>query len=353
MRMEQNRTHSPEAATDEPASSSTQAPEAGAPPPLSIPEQLVSQSLNQTFSGAERRDRRCRHDGWTPERQVAFLEALAACGVVMDACKQAGLSAQSAYAFRNRRSGRAFGTAWDAVLIHRARGRLSDELLSRSINGCIEAIHQNGEITGERHRFDNRLSMAVLTRLDRLAEKEGHRAEQLRAVSEDLDDFLDCVESGGDADDFIDSRGPDAERPEPRREEDMDGMASLLGCLHLKSVHPLDIDISNMSEDRTMWPPQDYPRGYYSGYLEWLEQCEEMDRRGKGPKDRSPQAFKRQLRASLLRGGEGAAAVSRHARWKGSEASRPPEGPDSEAAPQPSSSSTSSTCPGPFCKRPG
>jgi hypothetical protein len=209
--MERNHIHTPpEAATDEPASSSI--------PALSPPEQLISQSLNQTFAQAEpgRPARRCRHDGWTPERQIVFLESLAACGVVTDACREAGLSAQSAYTFRNRRSGRAFATAWDAVLVHRARARLGDELLSRAMNGCIEAVHQNGEIVGERHRFDNRLSMAVLSRLDRLAEKEGAREEQLRAVSEDLDDFLDCVEAGGDADAFVDARRPaPAPAPEP------------------------------------------------------------------------------------------------------------------------------------------
>ncbi len=201
--MEQNpiRT-SPEAATDEPAFLSTPATSKGDPPAL---------------SPAEPRSRRYRHDGWIPERQVAFLEALAACGVVAEACKQVGLSTQSAYSFRNRRSGRAFGTAWDAVLIHRARGRLSDEALSRAMNGCVETVRQDGEIKAERHRFDNRLTMAVLTRLDRLAEREGARDEQLRAVSEDLDDFLDCVEQGGDADAFIEARRP---APEPAPEDE-------------------------------------------------------------------------------------------------------------------------------------
>jgi hypothetical protein len=200
--MEQNHIHtSPEAATDEPAFPSTlmtRAADAAAPAP------------------PEPRSRRHRHDGWIPERQVAFLEALAACGVVAEACKQVGLSAQSAYAFRNRRSGRAFGTAWDAVLIHRARGRLSDEVMSRAMNGCVQTVREDGEIKAERHRFDNRLAMAVLTRLDRLAEREGDRDEQLRAISEDLDDFLDCVEEGGDADAFVEARRPP---PEPEPEE--------------------------------------------------------------------------------------------------------------------------------------
>jgi len=363
--MEQNHAHSPKAAAPAFHSSHPQRP--AEPPPLSPPEQLVSQSLNQTFAGpgpgetegADRSARRQRHDGWTPERQIVFLEALAACGVVMDACKQAGLTSQSAYAFRNRRSGRAFGTAWDAVLVHRARGRLSDELLSRAMNGCIEAIHQNGEITGERHRFDNRLSMAVLTRLDRLAEKEGHREEQLRAVSEDLDDFLDCVEQGGDADGFVEARRP-APLPEPEpqpdpqpaaeappgppREDEVDRMASLIGCLHYKSMHPLDLDISDLAENEFEWGPEGYVRAYYSGYLHWLavRDSEERGREEQGEEpgkveDRSPQAYMKCLEEAFANEAADPQAA------EGVSSPHPShQGPEGASALDPS---TSSTCP--------
>jgi hypothetical protein len=320
--MEQNHIHtSPEAATYEPAFPATHALSevegpalsevegTGAPeaPPLSLPEQLVSQTLNQTFPETERRARHCRHDGWTPERQVAFLEALAACGVVMDACKQVGLSAQSAYAFRNRRSGRAFGTAWDAVLVHRARGRLSDELLSRAMNGCIEAVHQNGAITGERHRFDNRLSMAVLTRLDRLAEKQGEREGMLRAVSQDLDDFLDCVQQGGDADAFVEARRPEPEpeaAPEPERGPRVgdfcDQLAALHGCLDYKDMDPAEIDISDLpGPDLEDCSTDQFLRAHYSGYLAWLEARAAHARRvgQEGIEEDSPQTYMNRLRA--------------------------------------------------------
>jgi hypothetical protein len=35
---------------------------------------------------------RARHDGWTPDRQIAFIEKLADCGSVTAACKHVGLS---------------------------------------------------------------------------------------------------------------------------------------------------------------------------------------------------------------------------------------------------------------------
>lgn len=318
--MEQNHTSSPEASTDELASPSPRVLSeveglnaATEEQPLFAPS-LVSPSLNDTFADTERHSRRCRHDGWTPERIVRFLESLAACGVVADACKAVGLSAQSAYAYRNRRTGRAFATAWDAVLIHRARGRLGDELMSRSINGCVEAVHiQNGSVVGEKHRYDNRLSMAVLTRLDRLAEKQGDREDQLRAVSEDLDDLLDVIEAGGDADAFVDARKP-APPPPPAPadpgeivEDDWDEMATMLGLFDYKSMDPADIDLSDLpGPDLTGCEIEQYLRAHYSGYLTWLELLERgrAEARELGEPfepDDSPKTYMKRLRAARRR----------------------------------------------------
>ena len=86
---------------------------------------LVSQSLEDSFTET---GRRLRHDGWTPERERIFCERLSECGIVADAARAAGMSAQSAYAHRNRAAGRAFHLAWEAALIL-SRRRLSDELL--------------------------------------------------------------------------------------------------------------------------------------------------------------------------------------------------------------------------------
>ncbi|MEP3780313.1 MAG: hypothetical protein ABJM53_02075, partial [Parasphingorhabdus sp.] len=41
-----------------------------------------------------------RHDGWSPDRQVVFLEALARTGNVRAAARYAGLSRESAYKLR-------------------------------------------------------------------------------------------------------------------------------------------------------------------------------------------------------------------------------------------------------------
>jgi hypothetical protein len=49
-----------------------------------------------------------RHDGWTPERQHAFLSALAEGQTVERACRLVGLTVSSAYALRRRAAGAAF-----------------------------------------------------------------------------------------------------------------------------------------------------------------------------------------------------------------------------------------------------
>ncbi|MGG9078526.1 hypothetical protein, partial [Escherichia coli] len=57
-----------------------------------------------------------RHDGWTPERQRAFLQQLARIGVVSAAAGAVGMSAKSAYALRKRAGAESFAAAWEAAL---------------------------------------------------------------------------------------------------------------------------------------------------------------------------------------------------------------------------------------------
>lgn len=60
--------------------------------------------------------RRIRRDGWTPERQLRFLDALASTRSVADAAASAGMSREGAYRFRERRDGALFAALWDRVL---------------------------------------------------------------------------------------------------------------------------------------------------------------------------------------------------------------------------------------------
>jgi hypothetical protein len=57
-----------------------------------------------------------RHDGWTAERQLRFLDALARTHSVSEAAELAGMSRESAYRLRERREGALFAALWDRIL---------------------------------------------------------------------------------------------------------------------------------------------------------------------------------------------------------------------------------------------
>lgn len=282
MEQKQNRI-APGAATDEPASRFTfrnedSAPSADADPPLL--SDCLDETLAETFPPGSRKP---RHDGWTPEAIAGFLRALAASGVVDHAARAVDRSVASAYAFRNRRQGRAFARMWDAVLIHRTHARIASELQGRAIAGCVSVRKRDGEVVGEYHYYDNRLAMALLTRLDRLAERETASDAQLRALSEDLEDYLDCVAAGGDADAFVEARRPVLSEVEgaaeptpepapPNAERESTPPVRVAGPHDYRDVDPLDIDVYDLNPAaQDDWTPDQWARARQSGFLAWLE----------------------------------------------------------------------------------
>ena len=60
--------------------------------------------------------RRTRRDGWTAERQLAFLAALTRTRSVTMAARAVGMSRESAYRLRGRPTGALFAAAWDGAL---------------------------------------------------------------------------------------------------------------------------------------------------------------------------------------------------------------------------------------------
>ena len=61
-------------------------------------------------------EHRTRRDGWTPERQLRFLDELAQTRNVIRAAATAGMSRKSAYRLRNRREGALFALLWERAL---------------------------------------------------------------------------------------------------------------------------------------------------------------------------------------------------------------------------------------------
>jgi hypothetical protein len=92
-----------------------------------------------------------RHDGWTPDKQWAFVEALARTASVTQAVRAVGMSTKSAYRLRNHPEAVEFRAAWDAAL-QQAWGLIDATALDRVINGERETIERNGYLVAERHK---------------------------------------------------------------------------------------------------------------------------------------------------------------------------------------------------------
>ncbi len=104
---------------------------------------------------------RYRHDGWTAERQTAFLEKLAECGSVSAAAKYVGMSRESARRLRGRWSARTFRDAWDAAL-DCGYAELEESAMERSKKGVARPIFYRGEQVGEWRQHDERLTIFLL-----------------------------------------------------------------------------------------------------------------------------------------------------------------------------------------------
>ena len=126
-----------------------------------------------------------RHDGWTAVRKTQFLEALADDGNVRAACARVGLSREAAY--RLRRRDPLFARAWAAAQVHACES-VGEVLGTRAIEGIEEEIWLRGEVVGTKRRYDTRLLLAHMARLDKLAENEDARAD-----AERFDELLACV----------------------------------------------------------------------------------------------------------------------------------------------------------------
>ena len=79
---------------------------------------------------------------------------------------------------------------WRETALKFTRQRLEDEVMSRALHGCVELIVRDGQVWGERHRFDNQHSMALLAWLDRKAAVTDDENGTTRDVAERFDEFV-------------------------------------------------------------------------------------------------------------------------------------------------------------------
>lgn len=125
-----------------------------------------------------------RRDGWTPDRIRIFLHKLSQGFTVAQAAEAAGKTPRSAYLLRSSAKGRTFDLAWRFAQ-GIARERRTGPVRSRVIDGQVKPIIRNGKIWGVRHRPDNRLTMTTLTRLDKLAQRDGDIDDLFARVAQD------------------------------------------------------------------------------------------------------------------------------------------------------------------------
>jgi len=98
--------------------------------------------------------------------QAEFLRVLARWGNVRAAANAVGVARTTAY--RMRRRCLLFSELWDAALLC-AKPQVEEVLADRALNGTQEVVFYHGEEVATRTRYDSRLLLAHLGRLDKLS----------------------------------------------------------------------------------------------------------------------------------------------------------------------------------------
>lgn len=141
---------------------------------------------------------RARRDGWTAERQRAFIRALRRIASATTAARSVGMSRRSAYRLRERPGAESFAAAWDEA-VERGTDNVRDHVIDRALHGAVVPRFRRGKRTGLVHRYYDSVAIAVLSgrgaglaeRL-RQAEENGARRSYFeieRAWRRDLDDL--------------------------------------------------------------------------------------------------------------------------------------------------------------------
>lgn len=105
--------------------------------------------------------RKYRHDGWTPERQKAFIEALADTGCVSRAAAMCNMAQANAYTLRRAPGAEEFRRAWDAALDFGLQ-RLKDIAFERAIEGELVPVIVGGKVIGFRRKHNTALLIFCL-----------------------------------------------------------------------------------------------------------------------------------------------------------------------------------------------
>ena len=116
---------------------------------------------------------RSRRDGWTVERQRAFIGWLHKGLRPGRAAERVGMSRKSAYALRSRPGAESFAAAWDAVgdAVRARRAALREpSQWERAVEGVLHPIRHRGRIVAWDRRYDDKALIRLLRQIAPLIE---------------------------------------------------------------------------------------------------------------------------------------------------------------------------------------
>ena len=102
-----------------------------------------------------------RHDGWTPDRQQRFIQALADLGSVTAAAHAVNMAPEGAYLLRRHAQAEEFRAAWEAALALGVQ-RLEDVAMERALHGVEVPVYHFGKVIGSRRVYNDALLMFLL-----------------------------------------------------------------------------------------------------------------------------------------------------------------------------------------------
>ncbi|HEX2794455.1 MAG TPA: hypothetical protein VHN58_08510 [Croceicoccus sp.] len=131
-----------------------------------------------------------RRNSITPDRQRAFIAALAATASVTQAAREIGASLEALYRLRARGGAEGFAKAWDKA-VDCGMARLEDTALIRAMEGELRPVVSGGKVIAHYRRHNDALAMFMLRH--RRAHRYGSEIERRVEVEYDHDEIIASI----------------------------------------------------------------------------------------------------------------------------------------------------------------
>jgi hypothetical protein len=138
---------------------------------------------------------RYRVDGWTPEKQRAYVEHLAETLSPEAAAALVGMSAESIRRLRRRPGAEGLNAACDAALRKGLSERGRAALIDEAVNGRLVRRFYHGELISEERIRSPRLLLALIEKAESLFAGPG--AAESEAIAADWSTSMERLASGG------------------------------------------------------------------------------------------------------------------------------------------------------------